>query len=147
MSTLDREARLRGNTIYLVDRTISMLPPYLTKDVCSLIEGVDRLTHSVFITLDRHGNVVSSETCRSVIHSSACLSYDQVQKLFDGKDDHRIPKKILGVLEHLRPLVQKIRKKRVENGVTNVAAVCDVDEKRLASAVNRCVDAGVRVAP
>src|SRR5256884_8682561 len=56
-SALDREARRRGNSVYLPDRVIPMLPERLSNGVCSLNPGVDRLTHSVFIHFDKHGVV------------------------------------------------------------------------------------------
>src|SRR5213594_3393125 len=55
-TALDREARRRGNSVYLPDRVIPMLPEGLSNGVCSLNPGVDRLTHSVFIQFDKHGD-------------------------------------------------------------------------------------------
>src|ERR1043166_9191761 len=57
---LDREARRRGNSVYLPDRVIPMLPERLSNGVCSLKPGVDRLTHSVFIHFDKRGSVKSA---------------------------------------------------------------------------------------
>src|SRR2546428_5333322 len=54
-SALDREARGRGNSVYLPDRVIPMLPEGLSNGVCSLKPGVDRLTHSVFLHFDKNG--------------------------------------------------------------------------------------------
>ena len=54
-SALDREARRRGNSVYLPDRVIPMLPERLSNGVCSLKPEVDRLTHSVFIQFDKRG--------------------------------------------------------------------------------------------
>src|SRR5216117_214164 len=56
-SALDREARRRGNSVYLPDRVISMLPERLSNGVCSLNPGVGRLSHSVFVQFDKHGEV------------------------------------------------------------------------------------------
>src|SRR5213075_1639208 len=76
-SALDREARRRGNSVYLPDRVIPMLPERLSNGVCSLNPGVDRLTHSVFIHFDKHGVVKSARFARSVIRSAHRLTYKQ----------------------------------------------------------------------
>src|SRR5205807_4541161 len=68
-SPLDREARRRGNSVYLPDRVIPMLPERLSNVVCSLKPGVDRLTHSVFIHFDKNGVVRSARFAHSVIRS------------------------------------------------------------------------------
>src|SRR2546430_10486129 len=66
-SALEREARRRGNSVYLPDRVIPMLPEGLSNGVCSLNPGVDRLTHSAFINFDKNGAAKSARFARSVI--------------------------------------------------------------------------------
>src|SRR5438105_10193469 len=68
-SALDREARRRGNSVYLPDRVIPMLPERLSNGVCSLNPGVDRLTFSVFIEFDKNGRARNARFARSVIRS------------------------------------------------------------------------------
>src|SRR6266550_8542626 len=74
-SPLDREARHRGNSVYLPDRVVPMLPERLSNGVCSLHPGVDRLTHSVFIHFDKNGAVKRARFARSVIRSAHRLTY------------------------------------------------------------------------
>src|SRR6188472_4803953 len=72
---LDREARRRGNSVYLPDRVIPMLPERLSNGVCSLKPEVDRLTHSVFIQFDKRGVAKNARFARSVIRSAHRLTY------------------------------------------------------------------------
>src|SRR5206468_13063494 len=76
-SALDREARRRGNSVYLPDRVIPMLPERLSNGVCSLNPGVDRLTHSAFIHFDKNGVVRSARFAHSVIRGVHRLTYKQ----------------------------------------------------------------------
>src|SRR5207253_441059 len=69
-SALDREARRRGNSVYLPDRVIPMLPERLSNGVCSLNPSVDRLTHSVFIEFDKSGRAKNARFAKSVIRSA-----------------------------------------------------------------------------
>src|SRR5438045_9698819 len=73
-SALDREARRRGNSVYLPDRVIPMLPERLSNGVCSLKPEVDRLTHSVFIQFDKRGVAKSARFARSMIRSAHRLT-------------------------------------------------------------------------
>src|SRR6266699_941121 len=83
-SALDREARGRGNSVYLPDRVIPMLPERLSNGVCSLNPGVDRLTHSAFIHYDKHGNAKSARFSRSVIRSAYRLTYKQAYAILSS---------------------------------------------------------------
>jgi ribonuclease R len=76
-TALDREARRRGNSVYLPDRVVPMLPERLSNGVCSLNPGVDRLTHSVFVQFDSKANIKKARFARSVIRSAHRLSYKQ----------------------------------------------------------------------
>jgi ribonuclease R len=111
-SAIDEEALHRGNSIYLVDRVVMMIPPELTTKICSLNPHVDRLAHTVEITLDETGEIIDSSTCRSIIHSDARLNYEQVQALFDGEQDDRIPADVVTAIKELYPLTRTLRKNR-----------------------------------
>ena len=76
-SHLDKEARKRGNSVYLADRVIPMLPENLSNGLCSLRPNEDRLAFSVFATIRRDGSVGKVRFGRSVIRSSARLTYRQ----------------------------------------------------------------------
>jgi ribonuclease R len=120
-SLIDKEAFRRGNSIYLVDRAVMMLPRELTTKVCSLNPENDHLTHSVNLRISDEGEVLGYESFPSVIHSKARLTYTQVQRFIDGKSDHGIPELVLHRLENLWPLVQKIRALRVANGSVEIS--------------------------
>jgi len=76
-TALDREAQKRGNSTYLVGVVVPMLPHALSNGVCSLKEGVERLTKSVFLTFGRNGHVRETTFANSVIKSSKRLTYKQ----------------------------------------------------------------------
>ena len=79
-SPLDQEAQLRGTSVYFPDQCIPMLPERLSGELCSLQEGVDRLTKTAWITLDRDLTVVDTRLSETVIRSRKRLSYDQVKE-------------------------------------------------------------------
>lgn len=83
---LDREAQLRGTSVYFADRVIPMLPEELSNGICSLNEGADRLTLSCIMELNAGGDVVQSQIVESVIRSRHRLVYDDVSALltWDG---------------------------------------------------------------
>src|SRR6185503_21285702 len=85
-SALDREARKRGNSVYLPDRVIPMLPESLSNGVCSLKPGVDRLTHSVFAEFDSNANVKKVRFAHSVIRSAHRLTYKQAYALLKSSN-------------------------------------------------------------
>ncbi|MGD9781388.1 MAG: ribonuclease R family protein [Kiritimatiellia bacterium] len=129
-SAIDREALRRGNSTYLVDRVVRMLPKDLTVSVCSLLPGEDHLAHTVEIVFDAHGRAAESKTFRSVIRAKAILSYEQVQAFFDVGRLDGASAEIREALLGLRKLARKIRALRFENGALDFALPevhCDLD--------------------
>jgi ribonuclease R len=111
-SALDREARRRGNSVYLPDRVIPMLPERLSNGVCSLKPQVDRLTHSVFIQFDKRGVAKSARFARSVIRSAHRLTYKEAYAILSSQ-----PRDRLGERLHLAwELAALLRRKRFEHG-------------------------------
>jgi ribonuclease R len=82
---LDREARRRGTSVYLVDRVVPMLPHALSSDLCSLVPDADRLAMSLFVELGSDGNVRTHRLVRSVIRSRHRISYEDAQEVLDGR--------------------------------------------------------------
>ncbi|UCC79664.1 MAG: ribonuclease R [Candidatus Zixiibacteriota bacterium] len=115
-SALDSEALLRGNSVYLVDRVLPMLPEKLSADICSLHEKKDRLTVSFLAEIDTDCNVYEWEFRESVIASSASLNYEQVQDYLDGRGGSSINGNIGSTLKKLRPIARALREKRLKNG-------------------------------
>src|SRR5437899_1755797 len=115
-SALDREARRRGNSVYLPDRVIPMLPERLSNGVCSLNPGVDRLTHSVFIHFDKHGVVKSARFARSVIRSAHRLTYKQAYAILTSPLRDQLGERL-----HLAwELAALLRKKRFQHGALDL---------------------------
>lgn len=82
---LDKEANKRGNSVYLIDRVIPMLPKELSNGICSLNPNEDRLTLSVIMEINKSGNVVNHRIVEAVINSKARLIYDDVSDFIEGK--------------------------------------------------------------
>src|SRR6266513_809356 len=93
-SALDREARRRGNSVYLPDRVIPMLPERLSNGVCRLNPGVDRLTYSVFIHFDKNGVAKSARFTRSVIRSAHRLTYKQAYEILTGPPRNQLGERL-----------------------------------------------------
>jgi ribonuclease R len=111
-SAVDREARRRGNSVYLPDRVIPMLPERLSNGVCSLRPGVDRLTHSVFIRFDKNGRAKSARFAKSVIRSAQRLTYKQAYAILQSKPGDELSKRL-----HIAwSLASLLRRKRFEHG-------------------------------
>jgi len=84
-SVIDTEALKRSSSIYLPGEVIPMLPEALSNDLCSLKEGVDRLTFSIFMEIDHKGEIVDYEIDRAVINNKRRFTYEEVQDILDGK--------------------------------------------------------------
>ena len=117
-SALDREARRRGNSVYLPDRVIPMLPERLSNGVCSLNPDVDRLTFSVFIEFDKNGRAKSGRFARTVIRSAKRLTYKEAYELL-RKPESGNPRDQGEIAERLHTaweLASLLRRKRFEHG-------------------------------
>lgn len=82
---IDAEARRRATSIYLVDRTISMLPEVLSNQACSLNPNEDRLAFSAIFELDTTGKILNSRFARTIIHSDYRFTYESAQEVLDAK--------------------------------------------------------------
>ncbi len=83
-SALDKEASDRGTSVYLVDRTIPMLPETLSNDLCSLVPEKDRLTMSAVFVIDRNAKVKSEWFGRTVIHSKKRFTYEEAEAVLSA---------------------------------------------------------------
>ena len=98
---MDKEALERGNSVYLIDRVIPMLPRELSNGICSLNPNVDRLTLSVTMEINKSGSVVNHQILETVINSSHRLVYDDVSDFLEN-DDEDAKEKLKDILVELK---------------------------------------------
>ena len=110
-NALDTEARERATSVYLVDRTIPMLPHILSTDLCSLNPNEDRLAVSAIFTLDGEANVENVWFGETVIHSNKRFTYEEAQEVLDAGSGTMYEE-----LSLLLGLSKKIRERRAERG-------------------------------
>ena len=108
---LDEEARRRGVSIYLVDRTIPMLPEVLSNDVCSLNPGQDKLTFAAVLTISSGGHIQKAWLGRTIINSNKRFAYEEAQKALDEKKGEYYDE-----LNRLNELAKILRGKRMKMG-------------------------------
>lgn len=116
-SPLDKEAYKRGTSVYLADRVIPMLPHALSNGICSLNEGVDRLTLSCIMELDNEANIISYDITEGIIKSAHRMTYNNVNKIILG--DQEVINEYPDLTEMVSLMVslsKKIRAKREANG-------------------------------
>ncbi|KZF26478.1 RNB-domain-containing protein [Xylona heveae TC161] len=114
-SLVDREAKKRGTGVYLVNRAVSMLPPRLASDLCSLSPGQERFTVSVIFKADpRTGHVFEDETWvgKSIIKSSGKLSYDEVDAVLTDSSSVSLDQTAVNDVKLLYGLTRKFREAR-----------------------------------
>lgn len=93
-SKLDKEAIIRGTSIYMLDRVIPMLPRELSNGICSLNQKKDRLTLSVIMEINNEGQVVSSEIKKSVINVTRRMSYNEIATILKYINNEKSEEKI-----------------------------------------------------
>jgi ribonuclease R len=111
-TTLDLEARKRGNSTYLVDRVIPMLPEALSTELCSLKPHVDRLTKCVEFLISNDGRVLNSKVYAAAIHSQRRYSYQEVFRILQAKPVDEFDR----MLHDANALAQRIRRRRFQAG-------------------------------
>ncbi|GIV26976.1 MAG: ribonuclease R [Bacteroidia bacterium] len=108
---LDKEALLRGTSVYLVDRTIPMLPEKLSNNICSLRPNEDRLCFSAVFLMDDNARVHHQWFGKTIIHSNRRFTYEEVQKILESKKGEYADELLL-----LDKLAKKMRTERMRNG-------------------------------
>ena len=117
-SALDREALLRGTSVYLVDRVIPMLPHKLSNGICSLNQGQDRLALSCIMTIDPNGKVIDYRVVESVICVDRRMTYTSVNKIIEENDEAEREqyKEFVPMFEQMATLASILRKNRKKRG-------------------------------
>ena len=111
---IDHEAQSRATSVYLVDRTIPMLPERLCNQICSLRPDEEKLCFSAIFELNDQAEVLHSRICRTVIKSNRRFTYEEAQQVIEtGEGDCK------EALLKLNALAQKLREKRFQNGAIN----------------------------
>jgi len=114
-SALDHEARERATSVYLVDRTIPMLPEVLSNDLCSLNPEEDKFAFSAVFTMNTKGEVIDEWFGRTVIHSKKRFTYEEAQEVLDNKEGI-----FLEELTLLNTIAKTLAKKRFSSGAINM---------------------------
>ena len=126
---LDKEAKIRGTSIYMLDRVIPMLPRELSNGICSLNAGEDRFTLSVSMEINPKGNVISSDVYKGIINVTERMSYKDVQKILDNSDEEIVKKyeKYINDFKLMEELALILKNKRLEKGYLNL----DIPESKI----------------
>lgn len=133
-SLVDEEARARGTSVYLVDRTVPMLPEKLCNKVCSLRPQEEKLTFSAVFEMTPLGRVASQWFGKTIIYSDHRFAYEDAQKLIDApeKEHEGVSVEIKEAVLTLHGLASKLRKKRFAAGAISFERPemkVEVDEK------------------
>lgn len=119
-SAIDREALERGNSVYLTDRVVPMLPQRLSNGICSLHPNEDRLTMSCEMIIDQNGNLVNDKQYLSVIKSKYRMTYHDVNEILEGDKALREEySDLVTMLEEMAQLHKILEAKRKRRGALN----------------------------
>ena len=141
-SKLDKEAIIRGTSIYMLDRVIPMLPKELSNGICSLNQKQDRFVITVLMEINKNGEVVSSDIQKSIIKVTRRMSYKEVQTILDeieGTKDkgifkqkvkQRLLKECEPYFEHFKRMAELaniLKQRRIKSGSLNL----DIPESKI----------------
>ena len=126
-SIIDREAEHRATSVYLVDRTVPMLPERLCNQICSLRPDEEKCTFSVVLLMNKEAHIVDSRICRTIIKSNRRFTYEEVQEILEaGSGEHHAE------LAVLNGLAKQVRERRFNEGAIDFnrwEVKFDIDEK------------------
>ena len=128
-SLLDKEALIRGTSIYMLGKVIPMLPRELSNGICSLNAGEDRFTLSCSMEINPKGKVVSSEVYKGIINVTERMNYHDVQKIIDGTDKKVLKKykPYIQNFKNMEELAKILKARRIEEGYLNL----DIPESKI----------------
>ncbi len=126
-SALDREAQVRGNSVYFPDRVVPMLPERISNDLCSLRPGEDRAALAVRMVIAADGRKRSHTFHRVLMRSFAKLHYAQVQEAIDGAPDEAVAPLVPMVIEPLYAAYRTVKKARDDRGPLDL----DLPERKI----------------
>ncbi len=124
-TSVDREAKKRGNSVYLVDKVLPMLPAALSNDLCSLNRNTDKYTMSAIIDIDFDGSIIDYSFASSIINVKRRFSYKEVERVIracetelstENVDDAPSDKEFHPYLKLMEELALVLKKKRIQDG-------------------------------
>ena len=128
---LDKEAKNRGNSTYLVDRVIPMLPEKLSNNLCSLRPNENKLCFSFIVILNEKGKIIKGKFEKTIINSNYRFAYEEIQEIIENKTkkvskkssltgkEYEVNEKVYKSVIILNKLAKKLRKKRIKKGAIN----------------------------
>ena len=128
-SNLNKEAIVRGTSVYMLDRVIPMLPKELSNGICSLNKGEDRFTLSISMEIDKKGKVTSSRIYKAIINVTERMSYTDVYKILEKSDKKVLKKyeKYAYHFEEMEELAKILEKRRISKGYLDL----DIPESKI----------------
>ena len=125
---LDKEAYVRGTSVYLVDRVVAMLPESLSNNLCSLRPNEDKLTFSIVFSFNSQGKIIKTWAGKTIINSNHRFSYKEAQFIIENKTttvpkeisltkkEYKINKKLKEGIVLLNKIAKKLRQERITKG-------------------------------
>jgi len=142
-TALDKEARARGNSTYMADRVLPMIPRELSNHLCSLMPNVDRLTQCCLMKISDDGKIQSARFTRAVINSGRRFTYEEAQEILEGKaTPDQETDEIHGMLLESWELASVLRKRRFAQGALDLdmpEVSVTLDEKGVPTGIHRSI--------
>lgn len=128
-SWLDKEAQIRGTSIYMLSRVIPMLPRELSNGICSLNAGEDRFTLSCSMEINKEGKTVNAEVYKGIINVTERMNYHDVQAILDKSDEKVLKRyeKYIKDFELMAELAHILKDRRLKQGYLNL----DIPESKI----------------